>query len=117
MPACWTPALNSSNSSPSKRGYRLASGWNGRLNYCDPPYYHPTRTAPKVYDHEMTEGEHRELLAVLRSSKGKVILSGYANDLYDGVLTDWNRHTFELANHAASGKTKRRMVEVLWCNF
>ena len=87
------------------------------LFYLDPPYYHATRTATEVYDHEMTEREHRELLDVLLACKGKVILSGYANDLYDGVLASWTREPFDLANHAASGKTKRRMIEVLWCNF
>jgi DNA adenine methylase len=85
--------------------------------YCDPPYYHPTRTATEVYDHEMTERDHRELLDVLRTCKGKVILSGYANDLYDGMLARWRRETLDRPNNAASGKTKRRMTEVLWCNF
>jgi DNA adenine methylase len=65
----------------------------------------------------MTERQHRELLDTLRACKGKVILSGYANDLYDGVLAGWTREEFNLPNNAASGKTKRRMIEVLWCNF
>jgi hypothetical protein len=32
----------------------------------------------------MTEADHAELLAVLRACKGKVMLSGYLSDLYDG---------------------------------
>jgi DNA adenine methylase len=87
------------------------------LFYCDPPYYHATRTATEVYDHEMTEREHRELLDVLLACKGKVILSGYANDLYDVMLAGWTREAIDLPNNAASGKAKRRMMEVLWCNF
>ena len=87
------------------------------LFYCDPPYYHATRTATEVYDHEMTERDHRDLLDVLLACKGKVILSGYANDLYDGVLARWTREEFDLPNNAASGKTKRRMAEMLWRNF
>jgi DNA adenine methylase len=87
------------------------------LFYCDPPYYHATRTATEVYDHEMTERDHRDLLDVLLACKGKVILSGYANDLYDTALAGWKRETFDLPNNAAGGKTKRRMTEVLWCNF
>jgi DNA adenine methylase len=87
------------------------------LFYCDPPYYHGTRTATEVYDHEMTEQDHVELLDALRSCKGKVILSGYANELYDKSLADWNREAIDLPNNAASGKTKRRMTEVLWSNF
>jgi DNA adenine methylase len=86
--------------------------------YLDPPYFHPTRTARKVYGaFEMTEADHRQLLDLLPSLKGKVILSGYANGLYDTALAGWTRHAFDLPNNAAGGKEKRRMVEVLWCNF
>jgi DNA adenine methylase len=87
--------------------------------YLDPPYYHPTRTAPEVYAHEMTEADHRQLLGVLLALKGKVILSGYANDLYDATLRrpGWGREEIPIANHASGAKEKRRMVEVLWFNF
>jgi DNA adenine methylase len=87
------------------------------LFYCDPPYLHETRTAPKVYAHEMTDADHRELLAVLAQVKGMVILSGYASALYDTALAGWTRHTMEVPNNAAGGRTKREMTEVLWCNF
>ena len=87
------------------------------LFYCDPPYLHETRTAPNAYLHEMTVAEHRELLAALLECKGKVMLSGYPSTLYDSALKNWTRHTFELPNNAAGGETKRRMTEVLWCNF
>lgn len=87
------------------------------LFYCDPPYLHETRTATEAYAHEMTEADHRELLDVLKECKGKVMLSGYGSTLYDTALTGWNRHEFELPNNAASGDTKRRMIEVVWCNF
>ncbi len=91
---------------------------NKTLFYLDPPYLHETRTATGVYGaYEMTEADHKELLDTLKAVKGKVMLSGYACDLYDGVLKDWNRHTFDLPNHSAAGDTKRRMTEVLWCNF
>jgi len=65
----------------------------------------------------MSEAKHRELLDVLKQAEGKVILSGYPSKLYDEALTAWNRHTVELPNNAASGSAKRRMTEVLWCNF
>ena len=87
------------------------------LFYLDPPYLHETRTATQVYRFEMTEADHRRLLNLLLAIKGKVILSGYANELYGRALTNWNRHELDLANHASGAKTKRRMVEVLWCNF
>lgn len=87
------------------------------LFYCDPPYHPDARTAKKVYRYEMTDADHADLLDLLRSVKGQVILSGLANPLYDVRLADWNRHTKELPNNASGAKTKRRMTEVLWCNF
>jgi DNA adenine methylase len=90
----------------------------GTLFYCDPPYLHETRTARTAYgDFEMTETEHRELLAVLRGCKGKVMLSGYPSRLYNETLIDWARHEFDIANHAAGGAKKDRETEVVWCNF
>ena len=87
------------------------------LFYCDPPYLHETRKATTAYAFEMTEADHQELLDVLRQCKGTVMLSGYPSELYDQALTGWSRHTFDLPNHAANGKEKRRETEVLWCNF
>ena len=87
------------------------------LFYCDPPYLHETRTATDAYHHEMTEPEHRELLATLVACKGKVMLSGYPSALYDSLLKSWNRNDFDLPNNAAGGETKGRMTEVLWSNF
>ncbi len=89
----------------------------GTLFYCDPPYLHDTRTSKDAYSYEMSEQEHRDLLAVLLECKGKVMLSGYPSELYDGMLKSWKRHTFDLPNNAAGGEVKRRMTEVLWCNF
>jgi DNA adenine methylase len=89
----------------------------GTLFYADPPYLPRTRTAPDVYVHEMSEADHRELLDTVTRCKGKVMLSGYANDLYDSTLAGWGRHTRDIANHASGAGTKGRETEVLWCNF
>jgi DNA adenine methylase len=89
----------------------------GTLFYCDPPYLHETRASTGAYRFEMAEQEHKDLLAVLLGCKGKVMLSGYPSDLYDSMLAGWTRHTFDLPNHVAGGAEKRRMTEVLWCNF
>ena len=87
------------------------------LHYLDPPYVHAARTADDDYQHEMAEADHLRLLDTVRGCRGKVILSGYANELYDRELASWNRHSVEVPNHAAGGSSKRRMTEVLWCNF
>jgi DNA adenine methylase len=85
--------------------------------YLDPPYLKETRSVPDVYGFEMSRDDHCELLDVVRTLHGKVMLSGYPSTLYDDALADWNRHTFDLPNNAAAGKSKTRETEVLWCNF
>ena len=65
----------------------------------------------------MSDDDHRELLAVLLRVRGKVILSGYANDLYNRTLAGWPWREVSQPNHAGGGKKKRRMTEVLWWNF
>lgn len=90
----------------------------GTLFYCDPPYLHDTRASLDAYgNHEMSESDHRELLAVLRICTGRIMLSGYPSDLYETELKGWSQHTFDLPNNAAGGDVKRRMTECLWCNF
>jgi DNA adenine methylase len=91
----------------------------GTLYYVDPPYLAETRTAPAVYAHEMTAADHDRLLNRLTHIQGHFLLSGYRSALYDhyAVTHNWKRHDFELPNNAASGDTKRRMIESVWCNF
>lgn len=91
----------------------------GCVQYCDPPYLACTRTAKNVYgEFEMTDKDHREFLDVAKSLKhAKVLISGYPSELYDKVLKNWNRSTFDRANSAAGGEKKRRMTEVVWMNY
>jgi DNA adenine methylase len=82
------------------------------LHYVDPPYVLSTRGDPsKDYAHEMTDGDHAELLAFLQTLKGAVVLSGYASPLYDGMLADWRR-----VERKAMADGARHRVEVLWLN-
>lgn len=85
--------------------------------YLDPPYPHVTRASTDVYDYEMTDAKHRELLTLIKTLQGKVLLSGYPNELYDEMLAGWNTKEFTKSNNAASGKKKRAMTEVVWMNF
>jgi DNA adenine methylase len=89
------------------------------LFYCDPPYLQDTRTSPEVYDHEMTAGDHKDLLQTLAGIQGKFLLSGYRSLIYDEFADEcgWHRVDFDLANHSASGRTKRRMIECVWMNY
>ena len=91
----------------------------GTLFYCDPPYFGPSRTTPAVYRHEMAGPDHVRLLKALAKIKGKFLLSGYANELYDAAAKKWGWtcRRFDLPNNAAGGQTKRRMEECVWANF
>lgn len=81
------------------------------LHYCDPPYPHSTRTLRHGYAFEMTDDEHRDLAAVVRSLGGMVVMSGYDCDLYAELYSDWRRvETDALADGA------RKRVEVMWIN-
>ena len=89
------------------------------LIYCDPPYLPTTRqeNSRNVYGQEMTEDDHRQLARVLNGCSSKVVLSGYPSELYEELYSGWNRIEFDIANHAAGGRTKRRERECLWMNY
>jgi DNA adenine methylase len=87
------------------------------LFYLDPPYVHETRASPDAYRYEMDYRTHEVLLETIRQSRGKVMLSGYPNELYDRMLHDWNRHDREIDNKVSRSSIKRIMTEALWCNF
>jgi len=79
------------------------------LIYADPPYPHGVRTQ-HMYNNEMSDEDHVLLLKTLLAHPGPVVLSGYANDLYDDVLRKWGRITMK------PPKVEKAAVrtEVLW---
>lgn len=85
-------------------------GGKDTLIYADPPYVRSTRTSD-MYQHEMSDDQHVELLAALDSHPGPVVLSGYRCQLYDERLTHWTR--IDRGNKAGSGAKR---VESLWLN-
>lgn len=87
------------------------------LFYLDPPYVHSVRATTGNYKYEMTEDDHRGLLDMIVQCKGKVMLSGYPNPVYEKELRGWNRHDFAIDNKASGAKTKRLMTEAIWTNF
>ena len=96
------------------------------LFYLDPPYMPETRRSG-AYKHEMTTEDHRELIEILKTIKGKVILSGYPNELYDSL--GWNKQEWQIVCNAA-GRTRasglqgagavlkaQKRTECAWFNF
>ena len=59
------------------------------LFYVDPPYVMSERSG-SVYNHEMTDDQHRELASALMRARGKVVISGYHSALYDELYQGWS---------------------------
>ncbi len=67
------------------------------LFYCDPPYVPETRKLRKVYPHEMTLGDHKDLVAILLNIQGMALLSGYRHPVYDPLeQAGWKRLDFSI---------------------
>jgi DNA adenine methylase len=81
------------------------------LAFVDPPYLPSTRRRDKVYRCDYTESDHVQLLTLLKKLPCMVILSGYANPLYDEMLATWRTRTFRAKTHAEV------RTETLWFNF
>jgi len=99
--------------------------------YLDPPYVPSTRKGGG-YKYEMTIEDHKDLLELLLNIKGKVMLSGYNNDLYETYLNNrngWSRIDYKTAcyatgatkNSGLQGKgmklLKQPRVESVWMNY
>jgi DNA adenine methylase len=79
------------------------------LFYCDPPYIPETRRFG-TYKHELTLDDHKELVQILLSVKGKVLLSGYKHPVYAPLEeAGWKRIDFETVCYAA-GRTRETAI-------
>ena len=79
--------------------------------YLDPPYLLGTRRG-KQYKHEMSDEDHEEMLQKAIGSKAKIMISGYASEMYDDMLAGWRRKEFR--SHAEMGSKR---TEVVWMNY
>jgi hypothetical protein len=88
--------------------------WRGdELVYCDPPYLFMTRRAHRqLYQHEMTNEDHRRLLAVITRLPTQIIISGYWSEMYAEALSDWRAVTYQAMTRAGSPA-----IEWLWMNY
>lgn len=80
------------------------------LVYADPPYLMSGRNGA-IYENEMNEADHVELLDALLKHTGPVILSGYDSQLYNQKLANWHREERQQVI-----ETGQRRTEVLWIN-
>jgi DNA adenine methylase len=87
------------------------------LFFVDPPYVKRTRgRKTHRYNHEMTDEQHAELAEQLTAIKGKALLCGYDNPIYNGILKGWHKISFgEKLTPSSSRETTR--AEHVWLNY
>ena len=81
------------------------------LLYLDPPYPQCLRKN-NLYQWEMNDARHEELLQLILKSKSKVIISSYDNALYNEALSKW--YTAEKSTLAQMGLPR---TEKLYMNY
>ena len=79
--------------------------------YIDPPYLQDTRKK-YLYNHEMTDEQHAELLQTVKESDCKIMISAYENELYDNVLADWKKE-----HKSTTAECSRKRTETLYMNY
>lgn len=86
------------------------------LHFIDPPYVPATRVnnGSGYYRHDMTAECHIELIEVIKTLKGMVILCGYPNDLYNDHLRDFSSYGTKSRISAHRGTALRD--ERIWIN-
>lgn len=81
--------------------------------YADPPYPLSARRSSKpLYNCELADAQHRELLLIVTRLKCRVAVSGYHYPLYDEALRDWRLIEFPAMTRGGHVAT-----EVLWMNY
>ncbi len=81
------------------------------LHFVDPPYVHDTRViSSRYYRHEMDNDAHLTLLDTVNNLEGMVVLSGYNTDMYNDILTGWQKQ--ENSHRLPDGKARLSALSV-----
>jgi 16S rRNA G966 N2-methylase RsmD len=81
--------------------------------YLDPPYLMSTRKSQRdLYAHELSDDDHRRLLAIILNLRCMVAISGYWSEMYNEALESWRSSTFNTMTRGGSPAT-----EYLWMNY
>ncbi len=81
------------------------------LVYADPPYLVSTRKRQSIYRFDYTIQDHERLLTQLLKLPCMVMVSGYQNDMYDDILSDWQKTSFSAKTHTGIRE------ECVWFNY
>lgn len=93
---------------------RLIARYNNAdvLMYLDPPYLRDVRKSGRLYKHEMDISGQIAMLEAIKSSKAKILLSGYDSELYNHYLAGWETDT--TITHTTSAE---KAEEKIWMNY
>lgn len=82
------------------------------LVYIDPPYPISSRKQQeRLYDYELTDQQHLDLLQSIKTFTCMVAISTYENEMYKEHLKDWRLHKFESITHNGNA------TEFLYTNY
>jgi DNA adenine methylase len=88
------------------------------VHNCDPPYPSDTRTK-NLYQFEMSDAQHTELLLTLGRFRGKFLLSTYPNPLYEAAAKKykWTFRDLVIDNKLSGKREKEKKIERVYANF
>lgn len=80
--------------------------------FMDPPYLHSTRpNSTKLYKHEMTDADHKQLLSSVLQLKCNVMIVHPVCELYDTQLEGWRKVLIKVRYH------NKTSLECLYMNY
>ena len=85
---------------------------NTTVIYLDPPYpFSARKSNSPLYQFEMTDKQHSELLSLIVKIKANILISTYDNVLYQRKLNEWNKIQF------FAGTRNGRAIETVYYNY
>lgn len=79
--------------------------------YLDPPYLWSTRSSNTSYEKEMSDEQHMVFCERCLNFKGKLLISGYDNELYKILDKKFTKISFKSPNSGSDS------IETLWKNY
>ena len=100
---------------------KLIANWDrpDTFFYLDPPYV-VSSSKSGGYMFEMTDKDHNDLIDILLNIKGKWLLSGYDNNIYNKRLSDFYRQDFNCLANSLRYRDKNNnpvRTETVWANY
>jgi DNA adenine methylase len=82
--------------------------------YVDPPYELRMRNYKKIYQYEFSDIDHIKMAEILKTLKGKIMVSGYDSPMYQNLFKDWNFINLKPLGHSMKINPQQ---ECIWMNY